>query len=130
MLDQGRSPFEPPLREEDGNLILGPHTHDDDAQGYVQQFDSRGHPTSRDSDVQNRKLRRAQNEVYKLAGVVRSRHDEPKEDDHWKSMSGEERKSLVKDENDFFKFCIMPFDKLILDLATSWDHAFRNRLMV
>lgn len=125
---QGRSPYGPPLRDDNGNLLFGPHTHDDDASGYVQQFDDRGHPRSQDSDMQNRRLRRAQNEILKLAGVVRSKHDPPKVDE-WKGLSDDDRKQLFVEENEYIKATRF-FDHVFLDLSTSWVDAFRFRLMV
>ena len=107
---------------------MGPHTHDDDALGYVQQYNDRGHPTSKETELHNKRLRRAQNEVLKLAGVAKSRHDEPKID-QWKDMNPESRENVVVEENEFMFFA-RPFNNLVLDLSTSWISNFRDRLMV
>jgi hypothetical protein len=95
----------------------------------VQQFNERGHPASRETDLQNRRLHRAQNEVLKLAGVVRSKHD-TSQTEQWKSMSEDARKELIRSENKFMRLWVVPFDYILLDLTTSWISAFRNRLTV
>ena len=107
---------------------MGPHTHDDDAKGYVQQFNDKGHPANKVTDAQIRRLRRAQNEVLKVAGVVKSKHDDVGPD-HWKEMPNEEREDTMKEENELMRL-VRPFDNLILDLVTSWIYAFRSRLVV
>jgi hypothetical protein len=126
---QGRSPYEPPLRDENGNLILGPHSHDDDASGYVQQYDDRGHPCSKKTDTQNRRLRKAQNQVLKLAGVVRSQNDVP-ETDEWKTLDNEGKHQLITEENEGLSWLTRPFHDVVLDLSTCWVDALRFRFMV
>ena len=84
---------------------------------------------SKESETQNRKLRRAQNEVLKLAGVVKSKGEEASTD-QWHSLSHDERRDLVRDENKVGGLFLRPFNNLILDFSTSWIRAFRNRLVV
>jgi hypothetical protein len=128
-LQQGRSPYGPPLRDENGDLILGPHTHDDDASGYVQQFDDRGHPCSKETDIRNRRLRKAQNQVLKLAGVVRSQNDPPLHDE-WKTLDNEGKHQLISEENEGLTWLTRPFHQVVLDLSTCWVDASRFRFMV
>ncbi len=64
----------------------------------------------------------------KLAGVVRSKHDEPIED-QWQVMDEKERVSLIEDENGFME-AIHFFDHILLDIMTSCVNAFRIRLLV
>lgn len=94
----------------------------------MQQFNDKGHPTNKVTDIKNRRLRRAQNEVLELAGVVKSKHDDVRPD-HWKEMPNEEREDTMKDENQLMRL-VRPFDNLTLDLVTSWIYAFRSRLVV
>ncbi len=94
----------------------------------MQQFNEKGHPTSKTTDIQNRRLRRAQNEVLKLAGVVKSKHDEA-QPDQWTEMPNEKREDTIKEENQLMRL-VRPFDNLILDIVTSWVYAFRRRVMV
>lgn len=94
----------------------------------MQQFDDKGHPTSKATDLHNKRLRRAQNEVLKLAGVVRSKNEETRPD-QWKLMDDEERKKVVNEENEIIRF-IRLFDDFTLDLIKIPIYAFRYRLMV
>ncbi len=73
----GRSAFGDLLRDQKGDVVLGPHAHDDAAKDYVQQFDEKGRSVNREIEITNRKLRRAQNEVLRVAGVVRKKGDPP-----------------------------------------------------
>lgn len=64
----------------------------------------------------------------KLAGAVRSKHDEAKPD-QWKSLNGGERENLLEEENDLGRVTHL-LDNIVLDLTTSWIYALRCRIMV
>lgn len=125
----GRSPYGPPLLDDDGELFIGPHTHDDDARGYNQQYNDRGHPINKDSDLANRRLRRAQNEILRVAGVVKTKRDVDAQP-HWQSLSKTERKEIIRDENVFATKFRNGLDYFLLVSGTWWLTSFRNRLFV
>ena len=71
-VDQGRSPFEEPELTDSGDFILGSHAHDLDnqADGYVQQFDEKGHPENKAAKAAAKEFRHAKNEALETIGVV------------------------------------------------------------
>jgi hypothetical protein len=116
------------LRDENGDFILGPHTHDDAAKDYVQQFDERGHPINRDTDVSNRKLRRAQNEVLKVVGVVQS-NQESMEEQPLPSLGFADKKQLLEDECGI-GLAVGRFSYFLGPFFNWWLRALRNRIYV
>ena len=69
----GRSPYGPPELTEDGEFILGERANQYSNHGYIQQFNSHGHPQNEATEAAIRRFTRAQNEVMEVAGVVKSR---------------------------------------------------------
>lgn len=125
----GRSPFGQPIRDEGGEVFIGPHTHDNDARDYIQQFNEKGHPTLENSKLADHQLRRAQNEVYRAAGVLQAKEDiKPKS--HWQRLTHRERLERIIEENAFAVSRRSIPDDFALHLSTWWICALRNRLLV
>ena len=125
----GRSPFGDPLRDENGDLFLGPHAHDNAAKDYIQRFDEKGRPINRDTEAANRKLHRAQNEVLRVAGVVRKKEDPPISK-LTETISENSKANLVLAEHlngvlyhEFFGHCATL-------CSTWWLHTMRRRVYV
>ena len=116
------------MRDQNGEFIIGPHTHDANAAGYQQRFDDRGHPVNKTSDSADRRLRRAQNEVLKVIGVVEAEGN-PVRRDPWKVMSPDEVVDMIQWEN-VAGICIQELEFVPIELASWWISSFRNRLMV
>lgn len=125
----GRSPFGPPIRDDDGKVVVGSHTYDNDAKGYVQQFGGTGHPTNESTDLADRQLGRAQNEVYRLAGVVQAKRD-IKPTSYWQSLPASEKVDKIVQENSFARNRRSIPDDFVLHSCTWWLTAVRNRLLV
>ncbi|KAK5371087.1 hypothetical protein LTR20_007306 [Exophiala xenobiotica] len=122
----GRSPFDPPLQDENGDLIQGPNVQHDTARNYVQQFDARGHPQNLASEASRRRLRRAQNEVLSTVGVVVRKARA--ERSTWQSMSEEQKHLLLLDENIAgANFGIV--ESVVEKLSTRWLSTLRRRIL-
>ena len=124
----GRSPYGETLRDEKGDLLIGPHSHDNATKGYVQQFDEKGKPSNLDTEASDRKLRRAQNEVLRIVGVTRRKNDvqEPKP---FKSLSVEQRVELLAQENSS-AHNVEVRAYVLCDLSSWWLQSLRRRLCV
>ena len=117
------------MRDENGEFVLNSHAFDNGAPGYVQQFDSRGHPVNESSERADKALRRAQNEVLRVVGVVRSKHDTDTKLARRHDLSDDELVDLVKLEN-FVGLAMREIFALGLDFGSWWAISFRSRLVV
>jgi hypothetical protein len=124
---QGRSPFEPPELDENGNFILGPNFNHDAAPGYVQDFDSRGHPQNLKSQSYQRRLIRAQNEALSTVGVVVAKAKAKRP--WWQSLSDEQKYQIFVREN-LVGSCVGITQSIVLKLATTWLTNLHFRFLV
>jgi hypothetical protein len=124
----GRSPYGEPIRDENGDLFLGLRTYDDAAKDYVQQHDERGRLINPDTEATNRKLRRAQNEVLRIAGVVRKR-SEAQPQRPFQLMTDERRLKLLVEENSYADN-VKVFSGVFQEVACWWLQTLRKRLFV
>lgn len=124
---QGRSPFDAPLQDEQGEFILGPNVQHGTARNYVQRFDSRGHPENLASEAARRRLRRAQNEVLSTVGVVVRKAKMNRS--AWEDMGDDQKHQLLLDENIAgANFGVV--ESVVLKLSTRWLSALRRRILV
>lgn len=117
------------MRDEHDQFFVDPHAFDNDASGYQQQFDNRGHPVNEATTRANRRLQRAQNEVLEVVGVVRHKYNDEKLRARRHDLSETKLTDLVNYENaigTLFK-ALNPF---AMDLGTWWITSFRSRLVV
>lgn len=124
---QGRSPFEPPLRDENGQFILSAHAQDNNSGDYVQLFDEGGHPENPVSNAAARRLRRAQNDVLETVGVVVRK--EKMKQDPWQKVANKQKMNLLEEENisgTLFRY----LDRLTLAGCSWWLVSLRRRLTV
>ncbi|KIW42771.1 uncharacterized protein PV06_06285 [Exophiala oligosperma] len=123
----GRSPFDAPLQDEQGEFILGPNVQHGTARNYVQRFDSRGHPENLASEAARRRLRRAQNEVLSTVGVVVRKAKMNRS--AWEDMGDDQKHQLLLDENIAgANFGVV--ESVVLKLSTRWLSALRRRILV
>jgi hypothetical protein len=125
---QGRSPFEAPELTESGEFILGAHAHDLDNQedGYVQQFDDKGHPENRAAKAAAKEFRRAKNDVLETIGVVVKKEKQESK----RRQSTEEKKvaALIR-ENSYGPWLKLA-DSGITLLSLWWLISLRSRFQV
>ena len=127
-LTLGRSPYEAPELDENGNFILGEYAHEfDNSDGYVQQFNIRGHPENRQSHAAARELRRAANDVLSTVGVVVSKKNleslnEPRTDE-------KQRTEEVINENEY-GFVPALTDQVLSAVLPLWMAGMRRRILV
>ncbi|EXJ71039.1 uncharacterized protein A1O5_06032 [Cladophialophora psammophila CBS 110553] len=122
----GRSPFGPPVEDENGEFILGPNVQHNTDQNYVQQFDDRGHPRNPASETSRRRLLRAQNEALSTVGVVVRKAQ--KQRSSWQTMNDMQRYRLLLDEHATGAYCEI-VETILQNMATHWILNFRRRLL-
>ncbi|KAK4945349.1 hypothetical protein LTR10_015508 [Elasticomyces elasticus] len=122
----GRSPFDAPLQDENGDFVMGPNVQHGVARGYVQQFDSRGHPQNLESEAARRRLTRAQNDALSTVGVVV--RQAKKKRTSWQSMGEKQKVQLLFEENDAgARFALG--ETLLHNLSTRWIATLRHRVL-
>ncbi len=124
---QGRSPFDPPLQDENGEFILGPNVQHDTRRDYIQDFDSRGHPRNIASQISRRRLLRAQNEALSTVGVVVRKAKANRT--HWQTMSKQEKFDIVVEENTVGAYLGIA-ESILQKLSTQWILNLRQRVLV
>ncbi|KIW83087.1 hypothetical protein Z517_02330 [Fonsecaea pedrosoi CBS 271.37] len=122
----GRSPFGPPLEDENGEFILGPNVQRRTDHNYIQQFDDRGHPRNPASETLRRRLLRAQNEALSTVGVVVRKAQMQRS--RWQSMNDAQRYRLLLDEHATGAYCEI-VETVVQNVATHWIVNFRRRLL-
>lgn len=94
------------------------------ADGYVQQYDARGHPVNPESKALGRELRRAKNDILSTMGIVVSGEDRNA------SPSDEQQKiDQIAAENDF-GLVITTLDQLFVFFGTWWTSSLTGRVQV
>ena len=122
----GRSPFQPPELDDNGDFILGPHAHDlDNRDFYVQQFDERGHPKNDASKATIRAMQHAQNAVLETVGVVVRREEASKS--AWQRQSKKRKLEDVLDENSY-GFILGEIRPFMLQSSMWWAISLRRRI--
>ncbi|KAI1612293.1 hypothetical protein EDD36DRAFT_440744 [Exophiala viscosa] len=122
----GRSPFDAPLQDENGEFFMGPNAQHGTARGYVQQFDSRGHPQNLESEAARRRLIRAQNDALSTVGVVVRKAK--KDRTSWQRMNEKQKVQVLFDENNAgARFALV--ETLLHNLSTRWIATLRHRIL-
>ena len=94
------------------------------ADGYVQQYDARGHPVNPESKALGRELRRAKNDILSTMGIVVSG-----EDRNASSSNEQEKIDQIAAENDF-GLVITTLDQLFVFFGTWWSSSLTGRVQV
>jgi hypothetical protein len=125
----GRSAFGEALRDEDGDFVMSDSAHENDAAGYVQIYNERGHPINEETGKADRRLRRAQNEVLKVVGVVRSRHEKESQNLRQQGLSNDEITDMLDNEQ-LTGVLMRVLTSPSTELASWWIVSLRARFMV
>ncbi|KAK5123961.1 hypothetical protein LTR85_002158 [Meristemomyces frigidus] len=101
----GRSAFQGPDNEDDDlpDLVLpnaASAQSSGDGEAYVQQYDYKGRPINQATQARNAEMRRAQNSVLALVGVVESRERSEQATEMKLRYIREARHALLKEEQD------------------------------
>lgn len=108
-----------------GEFILGPYAHEfDNTDGYIQQYNERGHPEFRASRAAARELRRAKNDVLSTVGVVYKMAEPARS----KKNDGKLVK-LAQSENEA-GFILSSVDNLAMFCSLRWLTCLRMRVQV
>ncbi|EEP79933.1 predicted protein [Uncinocarpus reesii 1704] len=75
MIALGRSPYDLPEVPSEGAIPGHSIPSNTNADGYVQQYDDRGHPINPASKTLGKQLRRAKNDILSTMGIVVSGED-------------------------------------------------------
>ncbi|KAM5481610.1 hypothetical protein McanCB56680_004146 [Microsporum canis] len=120
----GRSPYEAPELIVDGAAIPQPNRHlaNANADGYIQEYDARGHPVNRHSKAEARQLRKAKNDVLSTMGIVVSG-----EELNSASMREQDKIASLAEENDF-GLALAALDQLIMFGASWWTKSLACRI--
>ncbi|KAK2753587.1 hypothetical protein FQN54_007364 [Arachnomyces sp. PD_36] len=119
----GRSPYEAPEPTPGGSRAPTQGTRTSiNADGYVQQYDARGHPINPDSRALARQLRRAKNDILSTMGIVVSGEDGSR----GASKEKEKLKLLVL-ENDY-GLAMATLDQVSMFVASWWTRSLGNRI--
>ncbi|RMD44335.1 hypothetical protein DV735_g832, partial [Chaetothyriales sp. CBS 134920] len=121
----GRSPFGDLLRDEQGNVIVGKHSQDNVARGYIQAFDDKGRPTNAESEKATRRLIRAQNEVLRVAGVVRKKGEGPDA-----NVNDQADKLKLLDTECDIGASLGYFTEVLGQISEWWLKSWRSRVLV
>lgn len=122
---KGRSPYEAP--ENTTAELTGPaqrsvsRLHGD---GYVQQYDERGHPVNVESKALGRDLRRAKNDILSTMGIVVSGKDGNA------VVSNEQHNvDLITAENDY-GLIMATLDQILVFVGSWWTTSLAGRIQV
>ncbi|GLI77566.1 hypothetical protein PoHVEF18_005857 [Penicillium ochrochloron] len=118
----GRSPYELPETTSTDPSSTARRVSSVWADGYVQQYDARGHPINPESKALGRELRRAKNDILSTMGIVVSGEDRNA------SPSDEQQKiNQIAAENDF-GLVITTLDQLFVFFGTWWSSSLTGRV--
>lgn len=127
MVEQGRSAFQAPLRDENDEILIGTYSRTIDDPSYRQQWNERGHPQNLESEQRAKQLRKAQNDVLQACGfIVRKDAERRKEAPN---VPWDQKYELVKKENTV-GFMFKSLDRLGGMLSSWWAISLRRRIMV
>lgn len=121
----GRSAFE----DVDAQTGSPPRTESTASAAYVQQYDSRGRPTNPTTDNLNAELRKAQNDVLAVVGVVERKDVSNKIKETKQRIVNERRRILLLEEQDqgeMLGFVLL----LTLKLLQTWSESFVQRIQI
>lgn len=124
-IHKGRSPYEAP--EDTNEELTGPSQQRASAlhsDGYVQQYDERGHPVNQESRSLGRNLRRAKNDILSTMGIVVSSKD-------GKSGIASEKHNtdMIAAENDY-GLIVATLDQALVFLGSWWTTSLIGRIQV
>ncbi|KAL2370040.1 hypothetical protein RJZ57_005524 [Blastomyces gilchristii] len=123
LLALGRSPYEAPETPPQGYVAAEPRAEDSiNADGYVQEYDARGHPINPDSKALARQLRRAKNDILSTMGIVVSG-----EDGSLGISKERQRMNLLSSENDY-GLAMATIDQVVMFFSSWWTTSLAARI--
>ncbi|KAH9827189.1 hypothetical protein Tdes44962_MAKER02999 [Teratosphaeria destructans] len=130
----GRSPFQTASTQNDAQkpsneAALSEPSPSSPAFDYGQQYDSKGRPISRATQARNARMRRAQNSVLKLVGVVEDKEHSDRESELRTRIEREARHQSLRCEDDRGEV-IELFTVISRPLLTWWLDCFMRRVEV
>ncbi|KAJ9222642.1 hypothetical protein DTO027B5_7514 [Paecilomyces variotii] len=119
----GRSPYEAPDSSEVGpSAAAQARSSLISADGYVQQYDERGHPINPASRTFGRELRRAKNDILSTMGIVVSG-----EDGSLGTSKEKQKVNLIATENDY-GLVMATLDQVFMFLGSWWTTSLGGRI--
>lgn len=123
----GRSAFEAPLKDENGDFIIGARARANDDKSHQQEWDDRGHPQNKKSEDTAKNYRMSQNQILEACGVLVKR-------DAFEKVKKENAKrvsetALAMSENQS-GMILKASDRILGLVLTWWSTSLRRRLMV
>ncbi|KAK5099397.1 hypothetical protein LTS08_005979 [Lithohypha guttulata] len=122
----GRSAFGPPLRDENGDFVLGPQARAHDDRSYTQHWDERGHPQNVDSTQRAKQFQKAQNEVLEACGVIIRKDAAKRQRRSARELPEEDQLELINEENNI-GFLFKCGDRFLGYCLTWWIGSLRRR---
>ncbi|EER44687.1 conserved hypothetical protein [Histoplasma capsulatum H143] len=123
LLALGRSPYEAPETPPQGYVAGERRTEDSvNADGYVQEYDVRGHPVNLSSKALARQLRRAKNDILSTMGIVVSG-----EDGTLGISKERQRMNLLSTENDY-GLALATLDQVAMFFSSWWTTSLAARI--
>ncbi|OAX84454.1 hypothetical protein ACJ72_01178 [Emergomyces africanus] len=123
LLALGRSPYEAPETPPQGYVAAERHAEDSvNADGYVQEYDARGHPINPSSKALARQLRRAKNDILSTMGIVVSG-----EDGTLGISKERQRMNLLSTENDY-GLAMATLDQVLMFFSSWWTTSLAARI--
>ncbi|EEH19156.2 hypothetical protein PABG_01475 [Paracoccidioides brasiliensis Pb03] len=123
LLALGRSPYEAPENPPHGYVAPVRRAEDSvNADGYVQEYDARGHPINPSSKALARQLRRAKNDILSTMGIVVSG-----EDGNLGISKERQHMSLLSTENDY-GLAMATLDQVFMFCSSWWTTSLAARI--
>ncbi|PGH15708.1 hypothetical protein AJ79_02302 [Helicocarpus griseus UAMH5409] len=123
LLALGRSPYEAPETPPEGYVAAERRAEDTvNADGYVQEYDARGHPINPSSKALARQLRRAKNDILSTMGIVVSG-----EDGNLGISKERQRMNLLSAENDY-GLAMATLDQVVTFFSSWWTTSLSARI--
>ncbi|KAK2812465.1 hypothetical protein FQN50_001466 [Emmonsiellopsis sp. PD_5] len=123
LLALGRSPYEAPEAPPQGYVAPERSAVDSvDADGYVQEYNDRGHPVNPSSKALGKQLRRAKNDILSTMGIVVSG-----EDGNLGISKERQRLNLLSRENDC-GLALATLDQIVMFVSSWWTTSLISRI--
>ncbi|KAK2788469.1 hypothetical protein FQN53_003615 [Emmonsiellopsis sp. PD_33] len=123
LLALGRSPYEAPEAPPQGYVAPERSAEDSvDADGYVQEYNDRGHPINPSSKALGKQLRRAKNDILSTMGIVVSG-----EDGNLGISKERQRLNLLSRENDC-GLALATLDQIVMFASSWWTTSLSSRI--
>ncbi|PGH15862.1 hypothetical protein AJ80_05393 [Polytolypa hystricis UAMH7299] len=122
LLALGRSPYEAPETPPEDSVVSQTNALESiNADGYVQEYDARGHPINPESKALAKQLRRAKNDILSTMGIVVSG-----EDGSLRVSKERQRLNQLAAENDW-GLALATLDQVAMCVSSWWATSLSSR---